>query len=147
MFEELNENGQMDIYKKRNSLPHLGCNNPVTEGNSLGMMKLASLFLLFVLGVIISCIILCYEQLNQPKISGSCQKVNKINEIIENTMNGLIPLLSGSSMKYIEKHFEKYLETVIQEMKADTSIENKNRYVCMAAYKFTLENFFAREHL
>ena len=71
-----------------------------------------------------------------------CHDCNeKLWTIIENTMNGLIPLLSGSSMKYIEKHFEKYLETVIQEMKADTSKENKNRYVYMVAYKLTLENF------
>ena len=120
MFEELRENGQLDIYTRRNSLSHLGCSQPTREGNSLGMLKLGSLFLVFVLGVILSFIILCYEQLNQPKQLDSYQKVNKINEIFENTIKGLIPLLSDSSVNILKNNFENYLE-MIPEMKTDAS--------------------------
>ena len=128
LFDQLRENGQLDLYAQRYALPHLGCSHPKTEGDSLGMLKLASLFLVFVLGVILSFIILCYEKLNQPKRFRSCQDAQKIKEIIENTMKGLIPLLSDSSLKYTEKYFEKYLE-VIHEMKTNvsTEISNENR--------------------
>ena len=128
LFDQLRENGQLDLYAQRYALPHLGCSHPKTEGDSLGMLKLASLFLVFVLGVILSFIILCYEKLNQPKRFSSCQDAQKIKEIIENTMKGLIPLLSDSSLKYTEKYFEKYLE-VIHEMKTNvsTEISNENR--------------------
>ena len=128
LFDQLRENGQLDLYAQRYALPHLGCSHPKTEGDSLGMLKLASLFLVFVLGVSLSFIILCYEKLNQPKRFRSCQDAQKIKEIIENTMKGLIPLLSDSSLKYTQKHFEKYLE-VIHEMKTNvsTEISNENR--------------------
>ena len=128
LFDQLRENGQLDLYAQRYALPHLGCSHPKTEGDSLGMLKLASLFLVFVLGVSLSFIILCYEKLNQPKRFSSCQDAQKIKEIIENTMKGLIPLLSDSSLKYTQKHFEKYLE-VIHEMKTNvsTEISNENR--------------------
>ena len=125
MFDQLRENGQLDLYSQKNALPNLGCSHPKTEGDSLGMLKLASLFLMFVLGVISSFIVLCYEHLNQPKKFGYCQEVKKNNEIIEKAIKGLIPLLSDSSLKYTEKHFEKYLE-IIHEMKTNVSTEILN---------------------
>ena len=131
LFDQLRENGQLDLYAQRYALPHLGCSHPKTEGDSLGMLKLASLFLVFVLGVILSFIILCSEQLYQPKKFSSCQEVKKNNEIIKNAIKGLIPLLRDSSLKYTDKQFEKYLE-IIHEVKTkvstDISKDNEERY-------------------
>ena len=130
LFDQLRENGQLDLYVQKNSLPHPEC-SPKTEGDSLGMMKLSSLFLVFVLGVILSFIILCSEQLYQPKKFSSCQEVKKNNEIIKNAIKGLIPLLRDSSLKYTDKQFEKYLE-IIHEVKTkvstDISKDNEERY-------------------
>ena len=127
LFDQLRENGQLDLYAQRNALPRSECSHHKTEGDSLGMLKLTSLFLVLVLGVILSFIILFYEQLNQPKKFSSCQEVRKNNEIIENAIKGLIPLLSDSSLKNTEKHFEKYLE-IIHEMKTNesTNISKEN---------------------
>ena len=129
IIDELRENGQLHIYEVRNSIPHLGCSHSRTEGNSLGMLKLASLFLVFVLGPLLSIIILCYECFYQPRMLSSSHKIKVFTRNLENTMSGMIPLLKDSPYEYAEKYFK--IQEIIQEMKTEASIavsnENEDR--------------------
>ena len=122
-IDEIRESGQMQIYNARNSLKQLGCKSK-TEGNSLGFLKLASLFLVFFLGPLLSFMVLIYEYSYIPRKLSPYQKVTEITKNFENTMDATKPLLNGMPLEYKAKYFK--IQEIIQEMKTEASTANTN---------------------
>ena len=77
------ENGQLDLYRFRNSQVNTQCNPPKERGDALGFSKLISLFAMFICGICLSLIMCLFE----------CAKKSKIidNQVgIENTTDELL---------------------------------------------------------
>ena len=76
------ENGQLDLYRFRNSQINTQCNPPKERGDALGFSKLISLFAMFICGICLS-LIMCFFE---------CAKKSKRidNQEIENTTNELL---------------------------------------------------------
>ena len=76
------ENGQLDLYRFRNSQVNTQCNPPKEKGDALGFSKLISLFAMFICGICLS-LIMCFFE---------CAKKSKRidNQEIENTTNELL---------------------------------------------------------
>ena len=76
------ENGQLDLYRFRNSQVNTQCNPPKERGDALGFSKLISLFAMFICGICLS-LIMCFFE---------CAKKSKRidNQEIENTTNELL---------------------------------------------------------
>ena len=95
---DLTENGWLDIYLKRQSQQLTdNCISEESVGNPLGYLKLATLFYILGLGIILSGFIFIYEYFLNPQQN---LKINQINEKEEvgNLMQSLlksIPLLHG----------------------------------------------------
>ena len=70
----MRENGDLDFFIKQNSLPSTKCDEIKTSVEILGWYQTAPLFLIFLMGVIISFSIVLYEFFNRP------QKVESITE-------------------------------------------------------------------
>ena len=75
--EKLYENGQFDIYKQRYTNTKTFCKSARRKGEPLGLFRLSSLFMMLSLGIILSCLILICEFVNQSNKSceNKCLKI------------------------------------------------------------------------
>ena len=64
---EIIENGQRDIYRKRNLETLENCNPNLGKGTPLGFNKILSIFVILSFGIIISILILFYECIKKPR--------------------------------------------------------------------------------
>ena len=96
------ENGQLNAYFTRHSKTEQECKTRRTKGDSLGMSKLATSFLILFFGYLLSFLILLYEHFFCSKIKenpsfGMLEK-NKLKIKIE-AINVLIPQITDKSLK------------------------------------------------
>ena len=61
------ENGQLDLYRFRNSQVNTQCNPPKERGDALGFSKLISLFAMFICGICLSLIMCLFECAKKSK--------------------------------------------------------------------------------
>ena len=61
------ENGQLDLYRFRNSQVNTQCNPPKERGDALGFSKLISLFAMFICGICLSLIMCFFECAKKSK--------------------------------------------------------------------------------
>ena len=73
-IRSMTENGELDLFFRQNSLPSTQCDEIKSSVEILGWYQTAPLFLIFLMGVIISFSIVLYEFFNRP------QKVESITE-------------------------------------------------------------------
>ena len=66
-IQNIISNGELDLYKQRNSNLKIGCNVSPEEGNSLDFRKTASIFIMLSFGALLSILFIFYESLKKPK--------------------------------------------------------------------------------
>ena len=94
-------NGELYLFKQRNSELKNECNLPSEEGKPLNFFKTASIFATLCFGVLISTLFLLYESYQRPK------KIS--NSLSEEKMN--------LYFNHIHPMAEKFEKTDIQELK------------------------------
>ena len=110
---DLTENGWLDIYLKRQSQQLTDCISEENVGNPLGYLKLATLFYVLGIGIILSGFIFIYEYClnrSRPKKVKTYQ-TNEKEEIV-NLMQSLIksiPILHGEMKTDAEKLVEQLM--------------------------------------
>ena len=113
---DLTENGWLNIYLNRHSIQRIDdCKSEESDGNPLGYSKLATLFYVLGLGIILSGLIFIYEcyRKSQHENQKTHQTYNK--EEVVNLLQSLtksIPLLHGKLKTNAE-------ELVVQLLKLD----------------------------
>ena len=63
----MRDNGQLILYKQRNSKFTTICNLPQEEGNQLGFLKTITIFAILSFGALLSIFYLLYECVRKPK--------------------------------------------------------------------------------
>ena len=63
----MNENGELDLFIARNSLPPTQCDGIKSSIDILGWSKIAPLFLVFFLGIFFSFLVAIYEYFHRPQ--------------------------------------------------------------------------------
>ena len=87
------ENGQLDLYRFRNSQVNTQCNPPKERGDALGFSKLISLFAMFICGICLSLIMCFFECAKKSKrIDNQGGNENTTDELLTN-IEDLIALL------------------------------------------------------
>ena len=87
------ENGQLDLYRFRNSQINTQCNPPKERGDALGFSKLISLFAMFICGICLSLIMCFFECAKKSKrIDDQGGNVNITDELLTK-IEDLIALL------------------------------------------------------
>ena len=87
------ENGQLDLYRFRNSQVNTQCNPPKERGDALGFSKLISLFAMFICGICLSLIMCLFECAKKSKrIDNQGGNENTTDELLTN-IEDLIALL------------------------------------------------------
>ena len=87
------ENGQLDLYRFRNSQANTQCNPPKERGDALGFSKLISLFAMFICGICLSLIMYFFECAKKSKrINNQGGNENTTDELLTN-IEDLIALL------------------------------------------------------
>ena len=77
------ENGQLDLYRFRNSQVNTQCNPPKERGDALGFSKLISLFAMFICGICLSLIMCFFECAKKSKrIDDQGGNVNITDELL-----------------------------------------------------------------
>ena len=109
---DLTENGWLDIYLKRQTQQLTDCISEENVGNPLGYLKLATLFHVLGIGIILSGFILLYEYcLNHSPKKVKTYLINEKEEIV-NLMQSLIksiPILHGEMKTDAEKLVEQLM--------------------------------------
>ena len=115
---DLTENGWLDIYLKRQS-QKLTDNCIISEenvGNPLGYLKLATLFYILGLGIILSGFIFIYEYFLNPQVQQNLKISQKINEkevvILMQSLIKSIPLLHGK----LKTNAEELAELLVEQL-------------------------------
>ena len=109
---DLTENGWLDIYLKRQTQQLTDCISEENVGNPLGYLKLAALFHVLGIGIILSGFIFLYEYcLNHSPKKVKTYLINEKEEIV-NLMQSLIksiPILHGEMKTDAEKLVEQLM--------------------------------------
>ena len=63
----MKDNGQLSLYKQRNSKFTTSCDLPNEEGNQLGFLKTITIFAILPFGALLSIFYLLYECFRKPK--------------------------------------------------------------------------------
>ena len=66
-IQNMVDNGQLKLYKQRNTELTIDCKKPPDEGNPFDFLKTASIFIILSFGVLLSTLFLLYECLKRPK--------------------------------------------------------------------------------
>ena len=102
------ENGQLDIFSKR--ISNSQCQSQSGKGNSLGITKVATLFFIFIFGIILSFMVFMYEFCSNLRASKKKKIFNtQDNVIIE--FKGLNQM-NAKMVKYLKEKPEEFLYTV-----------------------------------
>ena len=115
---DLTENGWLDIYLKRQSQQLTDCISEENVGNPLGYLKIATLFYVLGIGIILSGFIFIFEYClnHSPKIVKTYQ-TNEKEEIV-NLMQSLImsiPIMHGELKTKAEKLVEQFMNENLQK--------------------------------
>ena len=115
---DLTENGWLDIYLKRQSQQLTDCISEENVGNPLGYLKLATLFYVLGIGIILSGFIFIYEYcLNRSPKKVKTYQTNEKEEIV-NLMQSLImsiPIMHGELKTKAEKLVEQFMNENLQK--------------------------------
>ena len=116
---DLTENGWLDIYLKRQSQQLTDCISEENIGNPLGYLKLATLFYVLGIGIILSGFIFIYEYcLNRSPKKVKTYQTNEKEEIV-NLMQSLImsiPIMHGELKTKAEKLVEQFMNENLQKI-------------------------------
>ena len=107
-------NGQLDIYTKRNSKSQSECHEERSKGDALGMEKLATLFLILILGGIISLSLFIVELWNSPKNSNKKQMC-KIPENIQIELK-ILNQTNSEMEEYLCEKTEEFLNKLLRKI-------------------------------
>ena len=100
------ENGQLDLYRFRNSQVNTQCNPPKERGDALGFSKLISLFAMFICGICLSLIMCFFECAKKSKrIDNQEGNVNTTDELLTK-IEDLIALLMQIHGRIYRQRFD-----------------------------------------
>ena len=100
------ENGQLDLYRFRNSQVNTQCNPPKERGDALGFSKLISLFAMFICGICLSLIMCLFECAKKSKrIDNQGGNENTTDELLTK-IEDLIALLMHIHGKIHRQRFD-----------------------------------------
>ena len=111
---DLTENGWLDIYLKRQSQQLTDCISEENVGNPLGYLKLATLFYVLGLGILLSGFIFIYEYCLNPQKTLKTNQNNEKEEVV-NLIQSLvksIPLLNGK----LKTNAEELVELLVEQL-------------------------------
>ena len=66
-IQSMKDNGQLSLYKQRNSKSTTSCDLPNEEGNQLGFLKTITIFAILSFGALLSIFYLLYECFKKPQ--------------------------------------------------------------------------------
>ena len=87
------ENGQLDLYRFRNSQVNTQCNPPKERGDALGFSKLISLFAMFICGICLSLIMCVFECAKKSKRIDNQGGIENTTDELLTKIEDLIALL------------------------------------------------------
>ena len=102
------ENGQLDFYSRRVS--NSQCQSQREKGNSLGLPKVATLFFIFIFGIILSSLVFMYEVCSNFRTSNKKKMFNTQDSVIIE-FKGLNQM-NPKMVRYLKEKPEEFLYTV-----------------------------------
>ena len=99
------ENGQLDLYRFRNSQVNTQCNPPKERGDALGFSKLISLFAMLVCGICLSLIMCLFECAKKSRKIDTQENHNNTDELLTN-IEDLIGLLMQIHARIHRQRFD-----------------------------------------
>ena len=111
---DLTENGWLDIYLKRQSQQLTDCISEENVGNPLGYLKLATLFYVLGLGILLSGFIFIYEYCLNPQQNLNKNQNNEKEKVV-NLIQSLIksiPLLNGT----LKTNAEELVDLLVEQL-------------------------------
>ena len=101
-IQNMISNGELHLYKQRNSKLKIGCNISPEEGNPLDFLKTASIFIMLSFGALLSILFVFYESFKKQKNIANSLSEEKRN-LLNKQISAMVEIFENTDIQSLRK--------------------------------------------